>query len=118
MQRFDIINNLIKEKGYKSYLEIGVQNRVCFENIVCEKKIGVDPRANVPVDYKMTSDAFLVALSLSGGLGVRRSLVLAVVVALAILITARQERLTAPAVAVTATSVACGPLLVLVPVAA
>ena len=58
MQRFDIINNLIKEKGYKSYLEIGVQNGVCFENIVCEKKIGVDPRANVPVDYKMTSDAF------------------------------------------------------------
>ena len=39
MQRFDIINNLIKEKGYKSYLEIGVQNGVCFENIVCEKKI-------------------------------------------------------------------------------
>ena len=64
------------------------------------------------------AQAFLVALSLSGGLGVRRSLVLAVVVALAILITARQERLTAPAVAVTATSVACGALLVLVPVAA
>ena len=58
MQRFDIINNLIKEKGYKSHLEIGVQNGVCFENIVCEKKIGVDPRANVPVDYKMTSEAF------------------------------------------------------------
>ena len=58
MQRFDIINNLIKEKGYKPYLEIGVQNGVCFENIACEKKIGVDPRANVPVDCKMTSDAF------------------------------------------------------------
>lgn len=28
MQRYDVINNLIKGKGYKSYLEIGVQNGV------------------------------------------------------------------------------------------
>jgi predicted O-methyltransferase YrrM len=56
--RYEIINNLIKSKGYKSYLEIGVQNGVCFSHIECENKVGVDPAANVPVDYRMTSDMF------------------------------------------------------------
>jgi len=58
MERYQIINNLIKEKGYKSYLEIGVQNGICFSNIECESKTGVDPNANVEVDYKLTSDEF------------------------------------------------------------
>ena len=58
MQRFEVIQSLIDKHGYKSYLEIGVQNGVNWGNITCEKKVGVDPNANVPVDFKMTSDVF------------------------------------------------------------
>lgn len=41
--RWDIINNLIKEYDCKSYLEIGVQGRVNFDQILCKDKQGVDP---------------------------------------------------------------------------
>lgn len=43
MQRYDIINTLIHKYNYKSYLEIGCQGDVCFNKIICETKVGVDP---------------------------------------------------------------------------
>lgn len=58
MTRSDIINAIIQKFNYKSYLEIGVQNGVCFNKIKCEYKTGVDPSAIVRVNYPMTSDQF------------------------------------------------------------
>lgn len=43
MNRFDVINTLIKRYGYLDYLEIGTQADVCLREIVCEYKVGVDP---------------------------------------------------------------------------
>lgn len=43
MNRWDIINHLIKKNGYKSYLEIGYFKGWSFDNVHCEKKVAVDP---------------------------------------------------------------------------
>lgn len=57
MRRNEIINKLIKEKGYKTYLEIGVDNpNNCFNLIEAEKKIGVDPEKGGTI--RCTSDQF------------------------------------------------------------
>ena len=69
MTHIDIINFLIKENGYKSYLEIGVDTGWCFQNINCENKYCVDPyffdnndavrtEAQIPsfLTWRMTSD--------------------------------------------------------------
>lgn len=58
MTRTDIINFLIKEHNYKSYLEIGVDFGVNFNAVNIDDKAGVDPSANVIVKFKMTSDEF------------------------------------------------------------
>lgn len=60
MIRTDIINHLIQKFGYKSYLEIGVQNGINFKRIICKYKVGVDPEPNIELMgvYKMTSDQF------------------------------------------------------------
>lgn len=58
MKRYDIINRFIEERGYKSYLEIGVQNGLNFSKIACENKVGVDPDENSPATYHMTSDEY------------------------------------------------------------
>jgi SAM-dependent methyltransferase len=41
--RIDVIKHLIKKFGYKSYLEIGVQYMACWNEIECERKVGVEP---------------------------------------------------------------------------
>jgi len=56
MLRTDVINYLIRQYEYESYLEIGVDNGHNFKHIECEKKHGVDP--NKPCEFKMTSDEF------------------------------------------------------------
>jgi hypothetical protein len=43
MMRWDIINRLIEENNYKSYLEIGYYKGWSFDNVKCEFKISVDP---------------------------------------------------------------------------
>ena len=49
MNRTEIINQLIKIYGYKTYLEIGVGNpAINFNKILCIKKIGVDPAVKAP----------------------------------------------------------------------
>ena len=58
VKRWDIINSLIDENGYKSYLEIGVRNGDCFDKISCESKIGVDPDERSVSTNKCTSDEF------------------------------------------------------------
>lgn len=43
LTRMQIINTLIKKKGYKNYLEIGVQTGKCLFKIDAPHKIAVDP---------------------------------------------------------------------------
>ena len=59
MQRYEIINKLIKKHGYNSYLEIGTQFGNCFTQIDIPHKICVDPIKNFAgLTYEMTSDVF------------------------------------------------------------
>ena len=72
MQRYDIINALIRKNNYKNYLEIGVRDNYCFNKIKIKDKSGVDPmyddweiknsdnwdHSKVPVKYRMTSDEY------------------------------------------------------------
>ncbi len=42
-EKFEVINEIIKGKGYKSYLELGIgTNRETYPNVICENKTGVD----------------------------------------------------------------------------
>lgn len=55
----DLMNHLIKKFGYKSYLEIGVENGESIRRIEAEHKDGVDPVKRVSeVNFLMTSDDF------------------------------------------------------------
>ena len=62
MNRTTIINYLIAKSKAKSYLEIGVWNGHNFDNIVCAKRLGVDPAPetlkNPELCKVMTSDEF------------------------------------------------------------
>lgn len=58
--RIDVIKHLISRFGYKSYLEVGVQYMQCWNEIECEKKVGVEPNP-LPQDTRilpMVSDEF------------------------------------------------------------
>lgn len=57
--RYDLINYLINKFAFKSYLEIGIQNRSTFDSVKLKKKVGVEPNSE-PFDrvLKMTSDQF------------------------------------------------------------
>ena len=65
--RWELINTAIKERGYQTYLEIGVRNpEDCFNRIVAKNKISVDPGLEFkinPVDFNLTSDGFFDQLS-------------------------------------------------------
>lgn len=56
VMRFDIIQWLIQENEYTSYLEVGVDKNHTWNNIECDIKHGVDPNKNCA--YRMTSDDF------------------------------------------------------------
>lgn len=58
MNRVSIIQSFINKIGAKSYLEIGVQGGSCFESIICEKKVGVDPDESSRATVKLTSDDY------------------------------------------------------------
>lgn len=77
MNRTQIINYLILKNGYKSYLEIGLDNGMNFVNVLCNSKESVDPffkedhteldfvfNDDIPeqlkrlLTYRMTSDEF------------------------------------------------------------
>jgi hypothetical protein len=57
-QRIDIINGLIDENGYKSYLEIGLGDFKNFKSVNCYKKLGVDPKEE---SYIMSSDQYVIS---------------------------------------------------------
>lgn len=56
--RTDIINYLIDDRGYESYLEIGTQNAFNFVPVNCRDKTGVDPDPYAVATHEMTSDKF------------------------------------------------------------
>lgn len=62
-----IINQIIKDRGYKSYLEIGYGNGSNFKNIEVENKIAVDPNVTTMLGFKdprlepITSDEFFLS---------------------------------------------------------
>lgn len=57
MNKAELINRIIKNKGYMSYLEIGVHRMASnFSRIECQKKVGVD--INDVGVMAMDSDAF------------------------------------------------------------
>jgi len=58
MKRWDIINYLIEKYELKSYLEIGVFKGECFNKVVCDMKISVDPVYEST--HRLTSDAFFI----------------------------------------------------------
>lgn len=59
MNRTEIINSLILNNNFKTYLEIGVRNPDDnFNKIVCYDKVGVDPEPSAMATRVMTSDDF------------------------------------------------------------
>lgn len=56
--RTDIINRLIADNNYTSYLEIGVYDRVNYNGVKCKRKESVDPDARCMATHKITSDNF------------------------------------------------------------
>ena len=54
--RWDIIQEIIDTKSYKSYLEIGIDKSQNWKRITCDVKHGMDPRGGGT--HKMTSDEF------------------------------------------------------------
>ena len=54
MKRTEIINQIIKDRGFGSYLEIGIGSGHNFVNVNCETKVGVDP------EYKKLSNVLSV----------------------------------------------------------
>ena len=54
--RFELIQNIIEFKKYKSYLEIGCDRNQSFSNINIDKRVGIDPVEGGT--HKMTSDEF------------------------------------------------------------
>ena len=57
MNRYDIINLLIKKHGYDSYLEIGVEGGESFDRVNCKTKHGVDPNSD-KATFKVESNTF------------------------------------------------------------
>lgn len=55
--RFNLLNFLIDCNFYTTYLEIGVEGGITFDNVVVPYKIGVDP-GGYPATHQMTSDVF------------------------------------------------------------
>ena len=56
LKRYEIIQNIINKKGFKSFLEIGSFNNDTFDKILVPNKIGVDPEKEGNV--RLTSDEF------------------------------------------------------------
>lgn len=61
--RWDILNFIIQKYGFKTYLEIGVQDYFTnCDKIKCDLKHAVDPFPRNKCDYIMTSDDFFASI--------------------------------------------------------
>lgn len=57
--RIELINHIIRRRGYSRYLEIGCETDYCFRQIDCLVKVGVDPKSGGTV--MATSDQYFAA---------------------------------------------------------
>ena len=55
-KRYEIVQNIIRIKGFKKYLEVGCFDNELFDHVQCEKKVGIDPVSGGTV--RTTSDQF------------------------------------------------------------
>jgi SAM-dependent methyltransferase len=58
INRTQIINFLITQKGYYTYLEIGVDTSENFDRIIAQHKIGIDPSLETRATICVESDVF------------------------------------------------------------
>lgn len=58
MNRYDIINQFISDRGYQRYLEIGTKRGDCLTRVAAAVRISVDPDPRSVASYVMTSDEF------------------------------------------------------------
>ena len=58
MNRYDIINQFISDRGYQRYLEIGTKRGDCLTRVNVPVRISVDPDPRSVASYIMTSDEF------------------------------------------------------------
>src|SRR5262245_62893242 len=64
LSRPDVVNHFAAKFGYESYLEIGVEGGVTFNQVMIKRKVAVDPHFKVPVAQlsgeacSQTSDAW------------------------------------------------------------
>ena len=58
MNRYDIINQFISDRGYQRYLEIGTKRGDCLTRVNAPVRISVDPDPRSVASYVMTSDDF------------------------------------------------------------
>ena len=63
IERYDLINKLIKKFDYHNYLEIGVNQGENFTKINCDNKVSVDPEQYGYTTHQMTSDEYFSQLS-------------------------------------------------------
>ena len=56
LTRIDVINYLIQRHAYTTYLEIGCEADLCFNAIVIDHRVGVDPVSGGTI--RTTSDKF------------------------------------------------------------
>lgn len=59
-ERLHLMPYLMKMMRYRSYLEIGVNSGLVFNEVECERKVGVDPGGYVAT-HIMTSDEYFAA---------------------------------------------------------
>lgn len=58
LQRWDILNNFITARGYRSFLEIGTDKGETFDKVNAPLKTSVDPNPVSPATFIATSDEF------------------------------------------------------------
>ena len=58
MTRWEIINTIIADRGYQSFLEIGTQRGETFSQVTAPVKVSVDPEREYNATYCMTSDEY------------------------------------------------------------
>lgn len=64
MTKTQVIQSLIDQNGFKSYLEIGLGDGVNFRNVQCSKKLGCDPAfKSDDLIFGVTSDNFFLTIN-------------------------------------------------------
>lgn len=58
MNRVAVINQLIQERKYTSYLELGIYDKSTYNSIICDNKESVDINSNFNPTYAMSTDSF------------------------------------------------------------